>query len=78
MKMNLSPSTGSKELCSFAHMEKESGKAHQKGTTACLGALWENGRTMLQQKQLSRCLQVDFRAMTKKPTSLGQKERKSL
>lgn len=45
--MNLSPSTGNEDLWFFASMEKESGKAHQKGTTACLGALWENGETML-------------------------------
>lgn len=47
MKMNLSPSTGNEDLCFFAPMEKESGKAHQKGTIVCLGALWENGGTVL-------------------------------
>lgn len=58
MKVNLSPNTGSKDLCLLACMEKESGKVHGKGTAkggpdlaAHLDALWENGRTTLQQKQ---------------------------
>lgn len=70
-KINLSPSTGSKDLGFFACMEKESGKVDGMGIAkgrpdpaACLRAHRENGRTTLQQKQLSRCLQVDFRAMT--------------
>lgn len=72
IRINTSPSNGSKDLCFFAHIEKESGKAHGKGTAkggpdpaTQLDALWENSRTTLQQKQSSRCLQVDFRAMTK-------------
>lgn len=74
--MNLSPSTGSEDLCFFAHMEKESGKAHQKGPTACLGALWDRGPTETIEQMPAGGVQSDDKV--RKPTNLSQKETKSL